>query len=367
MRTGWRAATRNTHAPTRRMGAFRAVRCLLPFIAALAYFQNAPNSYADDSIGGAQVVVNRVRGNLASGGVVPVTQGDGVFRDEAVRTDVDSTAKIVLLDATNLSLGPSSSIKIDRFVYSGAGQHGAIAFNLAKGAFRFVTGDADKAAYTITTPTATLGVRGTILRIVSTSAETSVIVEEGSAIACTRRAAIKRCAELNCENMQAVITATRIATTACSSGAAPGGGRPSHAATVAPGAVASSGGGSSGGGSSGGGSSGGGPSGGGSSGGGSSGGGPSGGGSSGGGSSGGGSSGGGPGNGNGNGGNAGNGGGNTGGSGPGTGNGGGNGNGGNGNGGAGNGNGNGGNGCGAGNGNGNGGNGNGGAGNGNGH
>jgi hypothetical protein len=268
MRTGWGVASRNTYAPARHLGAFRVLRCLALFIVGLAFSGNIPNSYADESIGGAELVVNRVRGNLASGSVIPVTQGDGVFRDEAVRTDVDSTAKIVLLDATNLSLGPSSSIKIDRFVYSGAGQHGAIAFNLAKGVFRFVTGDADKAAYTITTPTATLGVRGTILRIVSTTAETSVTVEEGSAIACTRKAAIKRCAELNCEGMQAVITATRIATTPCSPGAAPGGGQPSHASTVAASAVASSGGASSGGASSGGASSGGGSNGGGTSGGG---------------------------------------------------------------------------------------------------
>jgi hypothetical protein len=244
MRAGWRAASRNTCASARHPGAFRALRCLAPLIAALAFFQNIPDLCADDSIGGAELVVNRVRGNLATGGVVPVTQGDVVFRDEAVRTDVDSTAKIVLIDTTSLSIGPSSSIKIDRFVYSGAGEHGAIALNLAKGVFRFVTGDADKAAYTITTPTATLGVRGTILKIVSTSAETTVIVEEGSAIVCTRRAAIKRCAELNCENMQAVITATRIATTACSPGTSPGG-QPSHASTVAASAAGSSGGGTS--------------------------------------------------------------------------------------------------------------------------
>ena len=328
MRAGWRAASRNTYAPARDPGAFRALRWPVLFIGALAFFQNVQNSYADDNIGGAELVVNRVRGNLASGSVIPVAQGDGVFRDEAVRTDVDSTAKIVLLDSTSLSLGPSSSIKIDRFVYGGAGQHGAIAFNLAKGAFRFVTGDADKAAYTITTPTATLGVRGTILRIVSTTAETTVIVEEGSAIACTRKAAIKRCAELNCLNMQAVITATRIATTVCSPGTSPGG--QSHASAVAASAAAANGGDAGGGGTNGsgpgngnghGGNDGddGGPG-------------------NGNGHGGNAGNGGGPGNGNGNGGNPGNGGGNTGGSGPGTGNGGGNGSGnGNGNGGAGNG------------------------------
>ena len=37
--------------------------------------------------------------------------------------------------------------------------------NLAKGVFRFTTGALDKKAYQITTPTAAIGVRGTVLDI----------------------------------------------------------------------------------------------------------------------------------------------------------------------------------------------------------
>jgi FecR protein len=219
-------------------------------IATITLLQSATHLYADQNVGGAELIVNQVRGNLASGGVVRVTQGDNVFRDEAVRTDIDSTAKIMLLDSTSLSLGPSSSIKIDRFVYSGAGQHGAIAFNFVKGALRFATGNADKAAYIITTPTATLGVRGTILRISSTAAKTTVVLEEGAAIVCTRRATIKQCAELTQPNSEAVVTVTQVAVSDSSPGPAPAtnggglGGRGSTAASAASngGAAASSGG-----------------------------------------------------------------------------------------------------------------------------
>ena len=81
------------------------------------------------------------------------------------RTDADSSARLVLHDNTNLLLGPASTIKLDRFVYSGPKEPGAIAVSFVKGALRFATGDADKKAYVISTPTASLGVRGTILKI----------------------------------------------------------------------------------------------------------------------------------------------------------------------------------------------------------
>ena len=148
----------------------------------------AAPAQADESIGGAKTVVNLVTGDLATGDKVNVVQGDDVFSDEGVRTDADSSARLVLRDNTNLLLGPSSSIKLDRFVYSGPSQPGAIAVNLVKGALRFATGDADKKAYVISTPTAALGVRGTVLKIVSSPSKTFVVLDEGGAVVCTRSA-----------------------------------------------------------------------------------------------------------------------------------------------------------------------------------
>jgi len=92
----------------------------------------------------------------------------------------------VLNDNTNVTVGPSSTIKLDDFVYSGPKHAGTIALNMTKGTLRFITGDANKRAYTIWTPTAAIGVRGTILRIQVTPTETKVINEEGVAIVCHR-------------------------------------------------------------------------------------------------------------------------------------------------------------------------------------
>ena len=128
-------------------GAFVALTLLIGSAPSLAQ-QNA-----QENIGGAAVVVNKVDGALPTG-KIKVIQGDAVFRDEGVTTDAESSAKLVLKDDTNITIGPNSSIKLERFVYSGADQPGAIAIHLAKGAFRMVTGNADKNSYFITTPTA---------------------------------------------------------------------------------------------------------------------------------------------------------------------------------------------------------------------
>jgi FecR protein len=183
-----------------------ATGCILLAVAAL--LNGVTPSLADEGIGAANVVINSVKGNLPTG-AVKVIQGDGVFRDEGLRTDGDSSAKLVLLDNTNVSLGPSSSIKLDRFVYAGPAQSGAIAINLTKGIFRFVTGNAEKRDYAITTPTAGIGVRGTILKIVATKARTIVVLEEGAATVCTRRGKLQ-CLDLTDPGDRVVATATRV-------------------------------------------------------------------------------------------------------------------------------------------------------------
>jgi FecR protein len=156
-------------------------------IAGILLFGGIGFAWSDEKIGGAEIVINNVQGALSTGSQVPVAQGDSVFLNEAVQSGADSKARLLLEDNTNVSIGPGSTVKLDNFVYSGPKRPGTIALNLGKGTLRFVTGDASKRAYTIYTPTAAIGVRGTILRIESTPTETRVINEEGTAIVCHRK------------------------------------------------------------------------------------------------------------------------------------------------------------------------------------
>jgi hypothetical protein len=127
-----------------------------------AFFGGATFAWAAESIGGAEIVVNEVKGNLTAGKVVSVLQGDDVYRDEGVKTAPDSNAELHLRDKSVLRVGPSSFVKLDKFVYVGEGGVGATGIRLVKGSLRFFTGVAAKPSYEISTPTAALGLRGTV-------------------------------------------------------------------------------------------------------------------------------------------------------------------------------------------------------------
>ncbi len=209
-------------------------------VASILLFGGIEFAWCDEKIGGAEIVINNVRGALPTGSQVPVAQGDSVFLNEAVQSGADSKARLLLEDNTNVSIGPGSTVKLDNFVYSGPKQPGTIALNIGKGTLRFVTGDASKRAYTIWTPTAAIGVRGTILRVEVTPTETKVINEEGTAIVCHRKkneyASVEElrkrrcskaqrerglcgCEELLVPNQQATVSQSEIAVTEAPVGA----------------------------------------------------------------------------------------------------------------------------------------------------
>lgn len=141
---------------------------------------------AQQAIGSTATAQNQVTRELG-GAAAPLSAGDSVFRNEVVRTGADSLAKLVFLDSTNLAVGPTSRVVLDRFVYEGDAGSEKVAVGLAKGVFRFTTGTLDKKAYTITTPTAAIGVRGTVLDIDVRAPDTRVTLVEGRALVCPRR------------------------------------------------------------------------------------------------------------------------------------------------------------------------------------
>ena len=140
---------------------------------------------AQTRVGEAAVIKNevvRVMGSATS----QINVGDSVVRDEIVRTGLDSAARLVMADSTNLSLGPNSTLKLDRTVFDDAHSYRDISIRLTTGAFRFVTGHSDKAAYKIQTQVATIGVRGTILDILSQRGKTTVVLRDnGASRVCT--------------------------------------------------------------------------------------------------------------------------------------------------------------------------------------
>jgi hypothetical protein len=113
-----------------------------------------------------------------------ISAGDDVVRDEIIQTMADSHAKVVLKDSTNLVLGPNSTLKLDRTVFTDATSIGDIAIKLTTGSFRFITGNSAKEAYAISTPIATLGIRGTTLDFQIGNFTNQVALKSGKAHVC---------------------------------------------------------------------------------------------------------------------------------------------------------------------------------------
>src|SRR6516225_2545078 len=101
----------------------------------------------------------------AEGGVGTVFQtlapGSELRASETVRTGDAGKADLVFVDRTNLTVGPTSEVVLDKFVYDPVGASGKVVLQTTRGAFRFVTGTQDHSAYQIKTPYGSLGVRGT--------------------------------------------------------------------------------------------------------------------------------------------------------------------------------------------------------------
>ena len=157
--------------------------CLLTIVSALVWMPIAPAMAK--GIGVASAIVNKVEGSYR-GRNRPLSVGSAVFSNEHIRTSSASSAQLLLLDKTSLSIGPHADLVLDRFVYNPDRSAGRVVINATQGAFRFITGSQNPTDYTIKTPVATLGIRGTILDIlVSGNATTgytlTVILVEGGA------------------------------------------------------------------------------------------------------------------------------------------------------------------------------------------
>ena len=168
----------------------------------LAAGLGAGSAHAQARVGEAAVIKNEVVRVMAAA-TSQISVGDAVLRDEIVRTGLDSAARLVMADSTNLSLGPNASIKLDRTVFDDEHSYREIAIRLTSGAFRFVTGHSEKAAYKITTSLATIGVRGTVLDGLAQRGKDTWVLQNGAALVCTKGG---QCVDLTQPGDTAIIT-----------------------------------------------------------------------------------------------------------------------------------------------------------------
>jgi hypothetical protein len=114
------------------------------------------------TIGNTRVVVRTVIGNF-EGDIRTLALEDDVYHNELIETEEESATKLIFLDETVLTLGPESSVVLDRFVYDPDPSKASLVMTATKGIFRFASGKLPRNAYRLHTPAATIGIRGTVL------------------------------------------------------------------------------------------------------------------------------------------------------------------------------------------------------------
>ena len=140
---------------------FAAVLVLL-FAASTPVFAQQPEA------AGRVKVVSGAAFIVRAGNTIKATAGEAIFATDTLRTGADGTLGVTFKDATRLSLGPSSEIKVEKFAYAPQAGSLAMVIRFVRGATAYVSGRIAKLApdaVRLETPAAIVGVRGTTLLI----------------------------------------------------------------------------------------------------------------------------------------------------------------------------------------------------------
>jgi hypothetical protein len=126
------------------------------FAVAVLFALQPTASNAQSRIGSANSVKPEASGSVAG----TLSAGSGVHANETVKTGSSGQAGLGFIDKSNLHVGPSSTVRLDKFVYDPNKGTGTVVIDAAKGAFRFSTGGQGKGDFKVKTPHGTLGIRG---------------------------------------------------------------------------------------------------------------------------------------------------------------------------------------------------------------
>ena len=138
-------------------------------LACLGAIAAAPASAQTEAAGRFLSVDGELR-VLGGNGARAAQRGSEVRQGETVRTGSSALAQLRMSDGSLLSVRSGSEFKLDQYSFSGKGDSNAtFALSVIRGGFRTITGliaQANRRGYRITTPVATIGVRGTHFEVV---------------------------------------------------------------------------------------------------------------------------------------------------------------------------------------------------------
>lgn len=122
----------------------------------------------------------QVQGTPPGGSEVALTPGDGLVLNHLIVTAQQSAARLAVLQGGSLSMGQDTQLRLDQERIDAATGQSQSTFSLLLGRLELALGRLFQGELTIETPTATLGMRGTFVRIlVDENGRTIVAVVEG--------------------------------------------------------------------------------------------------------------------------------------------------------------------------------------------
>lgn len=129
---------------------------------------------------------------ITASGSVALQEGSTVSSGDTVKTGAAGQVQLLFADETKIVVGPNSSLRIDATLFKQNGTARKFATSALGGSFRFISGKSPKKVYKITTPVATMGIRGTAFDFtVASRTGTDLLVFEGLVRFCADG---KRCA-----------------------------------------------------------------------------------------------------------------------------------------------------------------------------
>jgi len=141
----------------------------LTLLATAAFAAVTPLPAAAQTVGVNAAVVNDVRMKTEANPTVHrAAVKERVSLGNDIATGPASRLQVLLLDRTNFTLGANARLKVDRFVYDPGRSASAVGLSVTRGAFRFMSGKplhANPGQSQISTPVASIGIRGTIVEL----------------------------------------------------------------------------------------------------------------------------------------------------------------------------------------------------------
>jgi hypothetical protein len=144
------------------------MRTLRTSVALVALLAAAPPAVAQDRPAGRVKVASGEAFIVRGGELVAAKVGQPILASDNLKTGASGALGVTLADNTRVSLGPSSEVRLERFIYEpGAGRMGLV-LKFVRGVAAYVSGRIAKLApdsIRLETPAAIVGVRGTTLTV----------------------------------------------------------------------------------------------------------------------------------------------------------------------------------------------------------